>query len=254
MRITGTGDVGIGTNAPSARLHLRQTSDNQSSGMRVTNSLGSGSVRLWMDGSGNTRIDSGDDSDIAINENENGKLGLGRSPTANRLEVAGAASKNVAGDWLANSDRRIKTDVRGIEAAIKTLDLVRVCSFRYTDDYRAAHPGIDDRRYLNVIAQEFADVFPDHVKSSGEKLPDGSEILQVDPWPLTIYSVAAIQELHAKYNAETAKLKSEISDLRSQISDHESRDRAQAAVIDDLSQRLVQLEARINAATAAGGR
>jgi hypothetical protein len=34
------------------------------------------------------------------------------------------------------------------------------------------------------------------VKSSGETLPDGSEILQVDTYPLTIYSAAAVQELH----------------------------------------------------------
>ena len=73
--------------------------------------------------------------------------------------------------------------------------------FRYTDDYRAAHPGIEDKRYLNVIAQEFAKVFPDDVKSSGEKLPDGSPILQVDTYPLTIYSAAAVQELHRENEA-----------------------------------------------------
>jgi len=50
--------------------------------------------------------------------------------------------------------------------------------------------------YPNVIAQEFAKIFPNDVKGSGETLPDGSEILQVDTYPLTIYSAAAVQELH----------------------------------------------------------
>ena len=73
--------------------------------------------------------------------------------------------------------------------------------FRYTPEYLAAHPGSDDRRYLNVIAQEFQRVFPEHVQNSGEKMPDGSPILQVDTYPLTIYSAAAVQELHRENRA-----------------------------------------------------
>ena len=84
--------------------------------------------------------------------------------------------------------------------------------FRYTEDYLAAHPEIEDRRYPNVIAQEFAQVFPDDVKGSGQRLPDGSEILQVDTYPLTIYSAAAVQELHQQ-NKE----------LKAQLADQEQR-------------------------------
>jgi hypothetical protein len=126
----------------------------------------------------------------------NGDVGIGREPIANILEINGNASKSVAGNWLANSDRRIKTDIQTITNARDTLERVRLVNFRYADDYRAAHSEIVDHRYLNVIAQEFREVFPDHVKSSGEKLPDGSELLQVDTYPLTIYSAAAVQELN----------------------------------------------------------
>jgi len=58
---------------------------------------------------------------------------------------------------------------------------------------------------MNVIAQEFGEVFPDYVQKSGEKLPDGSEILQVDPYPLTIYTAAAVQELHEHLSRRTPK-------------------------------------------------
>jgi len=119
-----------------------------------------------------------------------------RNPTTNVLEVEGNASKSSAGSWLANSDRRIKEDVHPIRNALQRLDHVRLVDFRYTREYMQKHPTLDDRRYMNVIAQEFAEVFPDHVKSSGEKLADGSEILQVDSYPLTIYTAAAVQELH----------------------------------------------------------
>ena len=63
-----------------------------------------------------------------------------------------------------------------------------------------------------MIAQEFAQVFPDDVKGSGQRLPDGSEILQVDTYPLTIYSAAAVQELH-RQNKE----------LKAQLADQEQR-------------------------------
>jgi len=123
-------------------------------------------------------------------------LGIGRFATANRLEVEGDASKSVAGSWLANSDQRIKSEIRTITNALDTLDKVRLVSFHYTGDYLAAHPGIANRAYLNVVAQEFQQVFPECVKASGELMRDGGQILQVDTYPLTIYSAAAVQELH----------------------------------------------------------
>jgi len=139
-----------------------------------------------------------------------GSVGIGREPIGLALEVEGNASKSIAGGWIANSDRRIKTEIETISGALDTLDRVRLVSFKYTDDYQATHAGVGDGRYLNVIAQEFAEVFPDHVKGSGERLPDGSEILHVDTYPLTIYSAAAIQELHEQVqrkDAEIAELK-----------------------------------------------
>ncbi len=136
-----------------------------------------------------------------------GLVGIGRTPRSNKLEVEGEASKIIASAWAANSDRRIKQDIQTVGHALETLDKVRLVDFRYTDAYRAAHPVIADKRYLNVIAQEFAEVFPDHVKGSGEKLPGGgSEILQVDTYPLTIYSAAAVQELHKLLKAKDAEI------------------------------------------------
>jgi hypothetical protein len=146
----------------------------------------------------------------------NNRIGIGRSASVNALEVAGDASKDVAGSWLANSDSRIKQDIRTIHGALETLDKVRLVDFRYADEYRSAHPDIEDRRYLNVVAQEFAEVFPDHVKPSGETLADGSAVLQVDTYPLTIYSAAAVQELHAATKAlqkENAELMARLESI-----------------------------------------
>ena len=143
-----------------------------------------------------------------------GKVGIRRTPATNSLEVEGTASKTTASNWLANSDRRIKTDISTLTGAIEKIDQIRLVDFRYTDEYRTAHPAIADERYLNVIAQEFQQVFPDHVKESGEFLADGSPILQVDTYPLTIYSAAAVQELHRENEALKQQLNAQESRLR----------------------------------------
>lgn len=125
-------------------------------------------------------------------------LGIYRVPQANELEVSGTASKATAGSWLSNSDRRIKKDIQTVENATGTILKINPVSFSYTEAYLKDNPRISDRRYLNVIAQEFAEVFPDYVQGSGDRLADGEEIMQVDTYPLTIYSAAAVKELHAR--------------------------------------------------------
>jgi hypothetical protein len=169
-----------------------------------------------------------------------GDVGLGRAPAANTLEVNGTASKTTAGDWLANSDARIKQSVETVTSALDTLNKVRLVSFRYTDDYRTQHKGIEDRRYLNVIAQEFREVFPEHVKSSGEKHPDGSDILQVDIHPLTIYSAAAVQELNTKLNAQTRDMADGMKKVQAKLSERDTE-------ISELKQRIEALEKVIRA-------
>jgi len=141
------------------------------------------------------------------------KVTIQGTPGTYALEVNGTAWKSTGSSWLTNSDRRIKTDIESISGALDKLVQVRLVDFRYHQDYLASHPEIEDRRYPNVIAQEFAQVFPDDVKGSGQKLPDGTEILQVDTYPLTIYSAAAIQELHQ----ENTLLKKRLSDQESRI-------------------------------------
>jgi len=145
-------------------------------------------------------------------------VGIGRTPAANKLEVEGNASKSAAGSWLANSDARIKTDVQTITGALDKLAQVRLVQFRYTKEYRAQHPALEDRSYLNVVAQEFQKVFPDHVQSSGENLPCGGDpILQVDTYPLTIYAAAAIQELNGKLTEELKHRDAENTELKQRL-------------------------------------
>jgi hypothetical protein len=119
----------------------------------------------------------------------NGKVGLGRTPSKNRLEVEGGASKTTAGSWLANSDMRIKTDIHDLEDALGVIERLHPVWFRYSRDYMSKHPSIGEHEYCNFIAQEYRQVFPDSVKEDGEGL------LQMDDHNVTPYLVAAVQHL-----------------------------------------------------------
>ncbi len=218
--IRARGGVGIGSSVtPNGALHLH------SGGLAVTGASSpyyGTSPGVYIEGGGTLgnvfAFDYGSFSPLPLVLNSpGGSVGIGRTPTANTLEVSGSASKAVAGSWLANSDARIKNDIEPVENALATLEKVRLVSFRYNEDYRATHHGVEDRRYLNVVAQQFREVFPDDVKSSGEKLPNGEEILQVDTYPLTIYSAAAIQELNQKLERDLKSKETEIDSLKQRL-------------------------------------
>jgi len=223
--IRSGGGMGINTNAPRATLTVTSedrwnptngdgwgdfTVGTEQFGLGVgvsSSGGGAGTVRLWPRGGVETiRFTTPSiypSSTLVINGN--GLVGVGRNPVGNAFEVQGNASKLTAGDWLANSDARIKTDVQSVDHAVERLLQLRPVSFRYTDDYLERHSAIKDVTYYNVIAQEYAKVFPDAVQPSGEHLPGHPEsgdqaLLQVDFHPAVVTTVAAVQELAARLN------------------------------------------------------
>src|SRR5882672_6137333 len=144
--------VGINNNNPQAPLHITGGGDaDLSSGGNFISGSFNGQ-NLVIDNNEIISRNNGAASDLILNFGS-GRVGIGRNPATNRLEVAGEASKATAGNWLANSDARIKTDVQTVTGALDKISRVRLVQFRYIDDYRAAHPGIADREYLNVVAQ-----------------------------------------------------------------------------------------------------
>jgi len=175
-----------------------------------TRALASGDTNEIVIGSGATGV--GSNSVVLGNDSITktilkGNVGIGRIPTANKLEVEGNASKTTAGDWLANSDIRIKTDIQDLENALDVINALRPVKFRYTDEYRAKHESIEDRYYYNFIAQEFQEVFPDSVQEGGEGY------LQLDTYVVRPYLVAAIQA----QQKQIEDLKAELEGLKAQL-------------------------------------
>ncbi|MCE9594553.1 MAG: tail fiber domain-containing protein [Planctomycetes bacterium] len=222
------GNVGIGTSSPVNTLDVAggvniDSADSNTGGI-------TGSLRFGGGGSGEgilSKRDAGGNqygldfftgTSVRMTVTQVGDVGIGRFPSSNRLEVEGEASKSTAGLWLANSDRRIKTDVRSIEGALATLDRLRPVAFHYTDEYVEHHPTIENKEYYNVIAQEFAEVFPDYVKDSGE-----NGILQVDTYPALIHAIAAVKELHGIVARQDETLRTLTAEKERQITELQER-------------------------------
>ena len=216
MRISSTGNVGIGTTSPSYLLHIPQgnslflgnlfisgtannpiLSSGATGGSMYIQSGGAGEGKIYLQGAaagGNGYIEMYTQGNLRFTLSSAGNLGLSRSPTSNTLEVNGDASKSTAGSWAANSDINIKTDINTIDGALDRINKVRLVSFKYKDAYKEGNRGIKDKYYHNVIAQEFQEIYPDYVYDSGDVFEE-HKVLQVDTNPMYVDSVAAIQEL-----------------------------------------------------------
>jgi len=163
----------------------------------------------------------------AFTVNKNGNTGISRLPATNKLEVEGAASKTTAGDWLANSDRRIKTDIFDIDNSIDLLMKLRPVKFKYTPEYIKLHPFIENKYYYNFIAQEYQEVFPESVKGSGELLNGtNQEILQIDTYNSQIITIKAVQELvkeNEKLNKKIDELQNELMLIKQLLQNNDSK-------------------------------
>jgi hypothetical protein len=151
----------------------------------------------------------------------NARLGVNRNPITNPLEVEGQASKTTAGGWLANSDRRIKTDIRDVDNSLEIIKRLRPVKFKYTAEWMKRNPSIKDQYYYNFIAQEYQELFPESVQGSGEFIAgDKTEILQVDTYNAQIVSIKAIQEQQKIIEAQQAQindLKKELDEIKKHL-------------------------------------
>ncbi len=177
------------------------------------------------------------------------KVGIGRTPTANQLEVEGTASNTTASGWVTNSDKRIKTDITDISNASNIIMSLRPVKYKYTDEWKKRNPSIKDQFYYSYIAQEFQKVFPESVKGSGQYLEnDKNEILQIDIHNAEIVSIKAIQELiteNNKQQAEIESLKAMVNQLSAEKQMLTDNQQSIEAKIDGMNDQIDQLKTMI---------
>ncbi|MBU1457413.1 tail fiber domain-containing protein, partial [Patescibacteria group bacterium] len=219
MRLTESGNVGIGTASPGAKLEV---SDSGSPTIRIkplsgTNNLVSnydfwGTFYNYPADTGVRRvanIQAGFATDVweteymafGLGSNDaavlptermritgNGYVGIGTMNPGAQLDLStDSARKLTTTTWATGSDARIKTSVESINNALEIISQVRPVKFHYTSEFLSAHPSVVNTDYYNFIAQEYQQVFPNSVTET-----DG--LLYLNSSNMIPYAIAGIKE------------------------------------------------------------
>jgi hypothetical protein len=120
-----------------------------------------GSNKLYIDNS-NTA------SPLIYGEFDNDRIGINRVATTNTLEVGGEASKASAGDWLANSDARLKKNITTLnsEAVLQQMLSLQGITYEWNDTTtnNERPTGIQ----YGFTAQNIQEVFPTLVTTDNQ--------------------------------------------------------------------------------------
>ena len=137
--------------------------------------------------------------------NSAGLVGLGRTPATNRLEVEGNASKSTAGDWLANSDERLKKNIQSLDAQemIEKLLALKGITYEWNDD-KTGNARPEGVQY-GFTAQNIQEVFPTLVEE------DAKGYLQTAYGTYDAMTIEAIRYLYTKIES----LENELKEMKS---------------------------------------
>ncbi|MHC4948138.1 MAG: tail fiber domain-containing protein [Planctomycetota bacterium] len=158
--IRAAGGVGIGTNAPTSILHLRNGGPDIAIRMK---SQGSWTAERRQTNASLLSLVNGGSERLTIDPG--GAVGIGTLAPTHRLTVNGAAA-NTTGVWAVFSDERLKQDVEPLAGSLDRLTALDGVSFTYTEDAPIDAPG----RRAGLVAQQVEPVFPEWVRETGTGL------------------------------------------------------------------------------------
>ena len=233
ITIDSVGDVGIGTNTPEARLHLfTPVRADTIIGLQI--SQGGANSLMYHSSEGNFIIRKRSETNQLVLAND-GEVGINRVPITNTLEVGGTASKATAGNWLANSDARLKKNIQPLDADEMLGRLLALQGVTYEwDDDKTGNERPEGIQY-GFTAQNIQDQFPTIVEE------DNLGYLQTAYGTYDAMTVEAIRALHNRIELQNTK----ISRLEAQITDLNTENEAlktQANKINQLEGKFKQLQ------------
>lgn len=243
--------VGVGTSSPRIQFHASNATSNLSTslsdfGTGIAITASTPRPRFYFEhtaGAVNNKVifmemNNGELSFSSTNDNasafeqqnilvvkSNGNVGVKRVPSTNRFEVEGNASKSSSGDWLANSDARLKKNISPLNSQkmLEKLLSLQGITYEWNDD-ETGSTRPDGIQY-GFTAQNIQSVFPTLVEE------DNLGYLQTGYGTYDAMTIEAIRALHdeikeLKKENETLKqshseqmetLLSEFAELKDQI-------------------------------------
>lgn len=208
VRVNGdNGNVGIGTDAPAARLHNVGTTridDALQFGVQNFTGTAGSNARIYRFGAGgngsNLYLDmtstTGSSFILQGNGNDRFSFDIG----------TGAALKTGGGAWGVLSDERTKTNIQTMTGTLDRLLQLKGHAYTYKPEFvedGRALPGTQ----IGLVAQEVETVFPDWVTTGADGLK------QVTERSTTALMVEALRDLRTEKDAEINDLKARLEKL-----------------------------------------
>lgn len=147
-------------------------------------------------------------------------IGINRIATTNTLEVGGNASKATPGDWLANSDARLKKNIHQLDSKSILQKMLTLQGVSYEwNDTRTGNPRPEGSQY-GFTAQNIQEVFPSLVSE------DALGYLQTPYGTYDAMIVETLRELHTMIVAlqkENVGLQERIMFLETQLNSRNNK-------------------------------
>lgn len=237
MRITPEGWVGIGTTTPAhaldvseanATLRLRAYNNGDGANIYLANDNSSGNmgniyfvnhegfIKGYIAYIQNNTMAFYTNNSSRLRINGEGLIGIGTVPSTNSLEVSGNASKSVAGDWLANSDARLKKNIQPLNSHMMLDRLLMLEGISYEWDDTITGYTRPEGIQFGFIAQNIQQAFPTLVEE------DNIGYYQTAYGtydPMMVEAIRALDEKIKMLQIENRGLHSEIEDLHSENAD-----------------------------------
>jgi len=165
---------------------------------------------------------------------ENGKVGVGRTAATNNLEVEGTASKTASGDWLANSDARLKKDIEQMDSQEVLEKMLKLKGVTYHWNDTVTGSKRPTHLQYGFTAQNIQEVFPILVNE------DNLGYLQTAYGTYDAMYVESMRALQQQNDAQQAI-------IDAQNKENTSQNEEIKALKAETDKKLSELEAKLNA-------
>lgn len=137
----------------------------------------------------------------------NGRLGLGMSPTK-QLELSlDSAQKPTTNTWTITSDRRVKKDIRPYTKGLEAILSIQPVEYHFNGKGVMPDEAADAPFHVSVIAQDLLETLPELVShSDGEIDGRATDVLGYVGHDVTFMLIGAVKELKAQNDLLRARL------------------------------------------------
>ena len=242
MRIKSTGEVGIGTSSPNNLLTIGSVATSGQDGIMIEDPSATTYGAYFHYDDANTEVKIGGvtagsyNSTIVI-PRDNNRVGIGRTPATNALEVNGDASKTSSGDWLANSDARLKKEIKQMDSQEILNKMLQLNGVTYLWSDTITGNDRPTQLQYGFTAQNIQEVFPLLVQE------DALGYLQTAYGTYDAMYVESMRALQQQINKQQAIIeaqKKENESLKAEASNATSSSK-------ENSTKIAELEAKLNA-------